>query len=63
MLLIYPINKESVPKFKNGLQTELKAKQNLIGLIFVFPQIEDKDLFQYMSIPLEVRNDFEGDEE
>lgn len=63
MLLIYPINKNSIPKFTNGRQTELNAKQNLIGLIFVFPQIEDKDLFQYMSIPLEVQNDFDEGEE
>lgn len=52
MLIIYPIKKDSVPKFQGGLQTDLQAKQNLIGLLFVFPQIEDKDLFQYMSIPL-----------
>lgn len=62
MLVIYPIDKNSKPKFKNGQQTLLEAKQNLIGLIFVFPQIEDKDLFQYMSIPLEVSH-FEYDDE
>ena len=63
MLLIYPINKDSVPKFKQGIRTELKAKQNLIGLIFLFPQIEDKDLFQYMSIPIDAISDFEEEEE
>ena len=62
MLLIYPINKDSVPKFKQGIRTELKAKQNLIGLIFVFPQIEDKDLFQYMSIPLDASSYSEEEE-
>jgi hypothetical protein len=63
MLIIYPINKNSTPKFKGNSMTELKAKENLIGLVFVFPQIEDKELFQYMSIPLEVQNDLEENEE
>lgn len=62
MLIIYPIKKDSVPKFQGGLQTELQAKQNLIGLIFVFPQIEDKDLFQYMSIPLVTEYDSEDED-
>lgn len=62
LLIIYPINKDSVPKFSGNMQTNLEAERNLIGVIFVFPQIEDKDLFQYMSIPLDVDENF-GEEE
>ena len=62
LLIIYPIDKNSLPRFKSDAQTKLDAKQNLIGLVFAFPQIEDKDFFQYMSIPLEIYSDFDNEE-
>ena len=52
LLIIYPIDKNSRPRSNNAQNMALEAKQHLIGLLFEFPQIEDKELFQYMSIPL-----------
>lgn len=62
LLIIYPIDKDSVPRSANIQLKDLEAVQHIIGLLFAFPQIEDKALFQYMSIPLGV-NDKEYEED
>lgn len=53
LLVIYPINKNSKPKNpKNTRFCTLEAEENLIGLLFVFPEIKDNDFHQYMQVAL-----------
>lgn len=66
LLIIYPIDKDSEPRNKNSkILTTLDANQHLIALMFVFPIIKNKELYQYMSIQLNNKEDevIEDDDE
>lgn len=58
MLIIYPINKDSKAPANSKCRVDLEAHQHLIGLLFVFPQIDDKEIYDYVSIDLNDNNAF-----
>lgn len=53
LLLIYPIDKNSVPKNKNSGRISLDAVEDVIGLQIIFPKEKQKEFNTYMSIPLD----------
>ena len=53
LLLIYPIDKNSVPRDRGSGRLPLDAVEDIIGVQFVFPKDKKIEFNQYMAIPLE----------
>ena len=52
LLLIYPINKDSMPKNNSTNRIPLNAPEHIIGHTFIFPNNKDILLDNYMTIDL-----------
>lgn len=53
LLLIYPIDKNSIPRGKGKGRIPLDAVEDVIGIQLIFPKDKKIEFNQYMSIPLD----------
>ena len=53
LLLIYPIEKDSIPLRRNSRRVDLDAVEHVIGIAMVFPEPKHDTPQDYMSAPIE----------